>query len=27
VRLVPRNPVPAEAQVSIGRISIFRQSN
>jgi tyrosinase len=26
VRLVPRNPVPEAAQVSIGRISIFRQS-
>jgi tyrosinase len=27
VRLVPRTPVPEAAQVSIGRISIFRQSN
>ena len=27
VRLVPLNPVPEAAQVSIGRISIFRQSN
>jgi tyrosinase len=26
VRLVPRNPVPEAAQISIGRISIFRQS-
>lgn len=26
VRLVPRRPVPDEAQISIGRISIFRQS-
>jgi tyrosinase len=25
VRLVPRNPVPESAQVSIGRISVFRQ--
>jgi hypothetical protein len=24
---VPRNPVPLEAQISIGRISVFRQSN
>ena len=27
VLLVPRNPVAAEAQISIGRISVFRQSN
>jgi tyrosinase len=27
VLLVPRNPVPTEAQISIGRISVFRQSN
>ena len=27
VRLVPIRPVPEAAQVSIGRISIFRQSN
>ena len=26
VRLVPRNPVPEAAQISIGRISVFRQS-
>jgi len=26
VRLVPRQPVPDEAQISIGRISVFRQS-
>ena len=25
VRLVPRHPVPDEAQISIGRISVFRQ--
>jgi len=24
---VPRNPVATEAQISIGRISVFRQSN
>ena len=27
VLLVPRNPVSTEAQISIGRISVFRQSN
>jgi tyrosinase len=27
VRLVPRNPVPEGAKISIGRISVFRQSN
>jgi tyrosinase len=27
VKLVPRHPVPDEAQISIGRISIFRQGN
>ena len=27
VLLVPRNPVATEAQISIGRISVFRQSN
>jgi tyrosinase len=27
VRLVPTRPVPAAAQISIGRISVFRQSN
>jgi tyrosinase len=27
VRLVPRHPVPDEAQISIGRISIFRQGD
>ena len=27
VLLVPRNPVADEAQISIGRISVFRQSN
>ncbi len=26
VRLVPLNPVPAAAQISIGRISVYRQS-
>jgi len=27
IRLVPINPVPEAAQISIGRISIFRQGN
>lgn len=27
VQLVPRHPVPDEAQISIGRISVFRQSS
>jgi len=27
IRLVPRKPVPEAAQVSIGRISVFRQGS
>jgi hypothetical protein len=27
LRLVPRNPVPDEAQISIGRTSVFRQGD